>query len=59
MKRLNINLDNDFHLRLKTIAASKGMTISQYVIDTLQQSMKNDSNDALQLISFINNKVEQ
>ena len=47
MKRLNINLDNDFHLRLKTIAASKGMTISQYVIDTLQQSMKNDSNDAL------------
>ena len=43
MNRINIWMDEDLHKRLKIAAAMKGVTIQEFVTDSIQNATKRDS----------------
>ena len=41
-KRLSIPINQELHKKLKIISAEKGETISQYVINAIEEKMKKE-----------------
>ena len=43
LKKLNISLDEETHLKLKLISVLKGITMNEYLLNALKKELDNDS----------------
>lgn len=50
MNRINIWMDEELHKSLKIAAALKGVTVQQFVTDSIQNAVKRDNRLLVRLI---------